>query len=52
MHTTKCSITIIKEASSREGTVILVSNKYIVSTLTIWNSGSRMNEKLENGYGL
>jgi len=44
MHT-KCtrlkgSITIRKEASSRQGAVVFVSNKFIASTPTIWSSGS------------
>lgn len=44
MHTEctrlKGSITIRKEASSRQGAVVFVSNKFIASTRTIWSSGS------------
>ena len=30
----------MKEVSSREGAVVLVSNKNIVSMMTTWSSGS------------
>ena len=40
IHTAIGGINVTKEASSRQGAVVFVSNKFIASTRTIWSSGS------------
>ena len=40
IHTKKRRYNVMKEVSSREGAVVLVSNKNIVSMMTTWSSGS------------
>ena len=46
IHTKKRRYNVMKEVSSREGAVVLVSNKNIVSMMTTWSSGSSQGRRL------